>query len=60
MLNNKERQKAAADLYRAEHERKVIPQLSRTFPKIELEGFLCDTTALGRDAHRQGSAANRT
>lgn len=37
MLNNKERQKAAADLYRAEHERKVIPQLSRTFPKIELE-----------------------
>ncbi len=36
MLTDAERRKGAEDLYRAEHDRKVIPQLSRTFPNIEL------------------------
>ena len=36
MLTDAERRKGAEDLYRAEHDRKVIPQLSRTFPDIEL------------------------
>lgn len=37
MLSEQERRRAAADLLRAERERKVIPQLSRTFPKMEIE-----------------------
>jgi len=37
MLSELERQQGARDLLRAERERKVIPQLSRTFPNIELE-----------------------
>jgi 2-oxo-hept-3-ene-1,7-dioate hydratase len=37
MLTDEERRRAADDLFRAERERKVIPQLSRTFPNIELE-----------------------
>ena len=37
MLTDKERCRGAEDLLRAERERKVIPQLSRTFPDIELE-----------------------
>ena len=36
MLNDAERRKGAEDLYRAEMDQKVIPQLSRTFPQIEL------------------------
>jgi 2-oxo-hept-3-ene-1,7-dioate hydratase len=37
MLTDEERRRAAADLLRAERERRVIPQLSRTFPGIEIE-----------------------
>jgi 2-oxo-hept-3-ene-1,7-dioate hydratase len=37
MLTEEERHKGAESLFRAERERKVIPQLSRTFPSIELE-----------------------
>lgn len=37
MLSEDQRRKCAADLYRAELDRKVIPQLSRTFPEIELQ-----------------------
>jgi 2-oxo-hept-3-ene-1,7-dioate hydratase len=37
MLTDAERQRAANDLMRAEQERKPIPQLSRTFPNIEIE-----------------------
>ena len=36
MLTDDERRKGAEDLYRAELDRKAIPQLSRTFPAIEL------------------------
>jgi 2-oxo-hept-3-ene-1,7-dioate hydratase len=36
-LTDEERRRGAADLLRAERERKVIPQLSRTFPGIEIE-----------------------
>jgi 2-oxo-hept-3-ene-1,7-dioate hydratase len=37
MLTEEQRRRGAADLLRAERERKVIPQLSRTFPEIEIE-----------------------
>jgi 2-oxo-hept-3-ene-1,7-dioate hydratase len=37
MLTEQERRRGAEDLLRAERERDVIPQLSRTFPNIELE-----------------------
>lgn len=37
MLSEMERQQGARDLLLAERERRVIPQLSRTFPGIELE-----------------------
>ncbi|OMI06252.1 2-oxo-hepta-3-ene-1,7-dioic acid hydratase [Bradyrhizobium brasilense] len=37
MLTEDERRRAAADLNRAERERSIIPQLSRSFPNIELE-----------------------
>ncbi|BBB97687.1 2-oxo-hept-4-ene-1,7-dioate hydratase [Bradyrhizobium elkanii] len=37
MLTEDERRRAAADLNRAERERSIIPQLSRSFPTIELE-----------------------
>jgi len=37
MLTEEERRRAAEDILRAEHERKAIPQLSRTFPKMEIE-----------------------
>jgi 2-oxo-hept-3-ene-1,7-dioate hydratase len=37
MLTEEERRRGAADLLRAERERKPIPQLSRTFPAIEIE-----------------------
>jgi 2-oxo-hept-3-ene-1,7-dioate hydratase len=37
MLSEEERRRGAADLVRAEQQRGVIPQLSRTFPNIELE-----------------------
>ena len=36
MLTEEERRRGAADLLRAERERKAIPQLSRTFPGIEI------------------------
>lgn len=37
MLTDEERRRGAEDLLRAERDRKVIPQLSKTFPNIELE-----------------------
>lgn len=37
MLTDEQRRKGAADLYAAEKNKKVIPQLSRTFPDIELQ-----------------------
>jgi 2-oxo-hept-3-ene-1,7-dioate hydratase len=37
MLTDDERHRGAEDLYNADRERRVIPQLSRTFPAIELE-----------------------
>lgn len=37
MLNDQDRRRAAADLLRAERDRKVIPQLSKTFPSMEIE-----------------------
>jgi 2-oxo-hept-3-ene-1,7-dioate hydratase len=37
MLTDDERRRGAEDLYNADRERRVIPQLSRTFPAIELE-----------------------
>ena len=37
MLTDKERRQAADDILRAERERKAIPQLSKTFPKMEIE-----------------------
>jgi 2-oxo-hept-3-ene-1,7-dioate hydratase len=37
MLNEQERRRAADELLRAERERKAIPQLSRTFPNMEIE-----------------------
>jgi 2-keto-4-pentenoate hydratase len=36
MLTDDERRRGAQELFRAEREREVIPQLSRTFPGIEL------------------------
>ena len=36
MLTDEERRRSAQALLQAERERKVIPQLSRTFPNIEL------------------------
>jgi 2-oxo-hept-3-ene-1,7-dioate hydratase len=36
MLNHEQRREGAESLFRAEHERKVIPQLSLTYPDIEL------------------------
>ena len=37
MLTEEERRRAAEDILRAETERKAIPQLSRTFPNMEIE-----------------------
>ena len=37
MLTEEERRRAAADILQAERERKPIPQLSRTFPQMEME-----------------------
>jgi 2-oxo-hept-3-ene-1,7-dioate hydratase len=37
MLTEDERRRAADDILRAERERKAIPQLSRTFPAMEIE-----------------------
>ena len=37
MLTDEERRRAAEDILRAERERKAIPQLSRTFPGMEVE-----------------------
>lgn len=37
MLTDDERRRGAESLFRAERERRAIPQLSRTFPGIELE-----------------------
>ncbi|CAN7156678.1 2-oxo-hepta-3-ene-1,7-dioic acid hydratase [Bosea sp. LjRoot90] len=37
MLTDEERRQGAADLYRAEQDKKVIPQLSKSFPAIELQ-----------------------
>ena len=37
MLTEEERRRAAEDILRAERERKAIPQLSRTFPNMEIE-----------------------
>jgi 2-oxo-hept-3-ene-1,7-dioate hydratase len=37
MLTEDERRRDAEDLARAERERKAIPQLSKTFPHIEIE-----------------------
>jgi 2-oxo-hept-3-ene-1,7-dioate hydratase len=37
MLTDEQRRRGAEDLARADRERKVIPQLSRTFPNIEIE-----------------------
>jgi 2-oxo-hept-3-ene-1,7-dioate hydratase len=37
MLTEEERRRGAADLFRADRDRKTIPQLSRTFPGIEIE-----------------------
>jgi 2-oxo-hept-3-ene-1,7-dioate hydratase len=37
MLTDEERRRGAESLLRAERERKVVPQLSRTFPEIEIE-----------------------
>jgi 2-oxo-hept-3-ene-1,7-dioate hydratase len=37
MLTEEERRRAADELLRAERERKAIPQLSRTFPNMEIE-----------------------
>lgn len=37
MLTDEERRQGAADLYRAEQDKKVIPQLSKSYPAIELQ-----------------------
>jgi 2-oxo-hept-3-ene-1,7-dioate hydratase len=37
MLSENDRRRGAEDLFRAERDRQVIPQLSSTFPEIELE-----------------------
>lgn len=37
MLTDEQRRQGAADLYKAEQEKRVIPQLSKTFPEIELQ-----------------------
>ena len=37
MLSDEERRRAAEDIFRAEHERVAIPQLTKTFPNIEME-----------------------
>jgi len=37
MLTDQQRRQGAHDLYRAELDRKAIPQLSKTFPEIELQ-----------------------
>lgn len=37
MMTDEERRQGAADLYRAEQDKKVIPQLSKSFPAIELQ-----------------------
>jgi 2-oxo-hept-3-ene-1,7-dioate hydratase len=37
MLTDDERRRGAEDLYNADREQRAIPQLSRTFPAIELE-----------------------
>src|SRR4051812_24569168 len=36
MLTDQQLRQGAADLFRAEQDKKVIPQLSRTYPDIEL------------------------
>ena len=36
MLTDEQRRQGAAELFRAEREKKVVPQLSRTYPAIEL------------------------
>ena len=41
MLTDQERKRGAEDLLRAERERKVIPQLSRTFPTMDIEDAYC-------------------
>jgi 2-oxo-hept-3-ene-1,7-dioate hydratase len=53
MLTEEERRRCAEDLLRAERERKVIPQLSRTFPNMELEDAyrVQDLWAAGRIAN---------
>ena len=37
MLTDEQRRQGAAELFRAEREKKVVPQLSRTYPAIELQ-----------------------
>ncbi|HBF31604.1 2-oxo-hept-4-ene-1,7-dioate hydratase [Rhizobium sp.] len=37
MLTNEQRQQGAESLFHAEHEKQVIPQLSKTYPEIELQ-----------------------
>lgn len=37
MLSEEDRQQGAAALYKAERDRKIIPQLSKTYPDIEIE-----------------------
>ncbi|CAN7441338.1 2-oxo-hept-4-ene-1,7-dioate hydratase [Bosea sp. LjRoot237] len=37
MLTDEERRQGAADLYRAEQDKKIIPQLSKSYPAIELQ-----------------------
>jgi 2-oxo-hept-3-ene-1,7-dioate hydratase len=37
MLSDEDRRKGAGELFRAERDKRAIPQLSRTFPRIELQ-----------------------
>lgn len=55
MLTDEQRRQGAADLFRAEHEKRVIPQLSRTYPDIELQDAYA-IQKLWADLHREKGA----
>ena len=62
MLTDEERRRGADDLLRAERELKPIPQLSRTFPDIELVDAYAIQGLWARRASRRvrGSSATRS
>ena len=60
MLTDEERRRGAEDLLRAERERKVVPQLSRTFPNIEIEDAYAIQRLWAEGRIAQGAQDHRT